>query len=409
MSIISTIEPYIIIFGSAMVMLLLSMFSDNRSTTQKVMFIIGWIALIIFVGFRGDTVGSDTDNYLQSFHHPESGYGENGNTDPGFLLYLYLTHYLFFDNGTPFLLLSCLIGLGGIGYCIWHNSNQPVMSLMAFVSFSTSSMFFFHSLSAVRQSIAEGLFLLALCFYLGTTREERKLLTLRADGKTITDEEEDEIMESRNRGLAFLFFIIAASFHGSALAMLPIVLAAPLLKKANHWIWSILLVGSYLISAFSPISVSDLVFMVFSIFGRGSDSYLSRYGSYSNFEQGEVTNTGFLNPDLWPFTLLAIIIVWRCDKVRLQSQWTILFLLSVVFNNLFSDNVIWGRLFIYLSLLCIVVVPNAIEQSKSWIFRGGFTLFAIYFIARAIKILFAQWLVPEGNIVAPYEFTDFTI
>lgn len=207
MSIISTIEPYLIIFGTAMVMMLLSMFTDNRSTTQKVMFVFGWIALIVFIGFRGATVGSDTDDYLQSFHHPESGYGENGSTDPGFLLYLYLTHYLFFDQGTPFLLLSCLIGLGGIGYCIWHNSNQPVMSLMAFISFSTSTMFFFHSLSAVRQSIAEGLFLMGLSLFLGTTREERRLLTLRAEGKEVTHEEEEEIMESRNRGLAILLFL----------------------------------------------------------------------------------------------------------------------------------------------------------------------------------------------------------
>ncbi len=392
-----------------MVMMLLSMFADNRSTTHKIMFLCGWIALIIFVGFRDMSVGSDTDNYLQSFHHPEAGYGENGQTDPGFHLYLYLTHYLFFDNGTLFLLISAIIGLGGIGYCIWHNSNQPMMSLIAFVSFSTSSMFFFHTLSAVRQSIAEGIFLMALCNYLGSTCEERKLLTLQADGKTITEKEEEEIMESRNRGLAILLYIIAISFHGSALVMLPIIFIAPILKNVSQWIWYLLLVGSYLISAFSPISASDLVFLFFSIFSRNSDSYINRFSSYSNFEQGEVTDMGFLNPALWPFTLLAIIIVWRCDKVRLQSQWTILFLLSVILNNLFSDNLIWGRLFIYISLLCVVVVPNAIEQSKSWIFRGGFTLFAIYFIVRAIKILFAQWLVPEGNIVAPYQFTDFTI
>lgn len=373
------------------------------------MFLLGWIALIIFVGLRDVSVGTDTSDYLQSFHHPETGYGKNGDTDPGFQIYLYLTHYLFFNNGSLFLLASCIIGLGGIGYFIWHNSNQPLMSLMAFVSFSTSSMFFFHSLSAVRQSIAEGLFLLALCNYLGTTEEEHRLLTMQSDGEIVTSEQENEIMLSRNKGAALFLFVIATSFHGSALAMLPLVLIAPLLKNVNRWIWIIIIVGSYLLSVFSPISVSDLVFLVFSIFGRGSENYLSRYGSYSSFKPGEVDQTGFLNPALWPFTLLAIILLLRSEKVRLQSKWTILFLLSVVFNNLFSDNVIWGRLFIYLSLLCVVVIPNMIEQSKSWIFRGGFTLFAIYFIVRALKILFAQWIVPEGNIVAPYQFTNFNI
>ena len=141
MSIISTIEPYLIIFGTAMIMMLLSMLMENRSSTQKTMFLLGWIALIIFVGLRDVSVGTDTSDYLQSFHHPETGYGKNGDTDPGFQIYLYLTHYLFFNNGSLFLLASCIIGLGGIGYFIWHNSNQPLMSLMAFVSFSTSSMF----------------------------------------------------------------------------------------------------------------------------------------------------------------------------------------------------------------------------------------------------------------------------
>ena len=123
---ISAFLPYIIIYAIAVGLMAISLLFYGKERLNNYLFWLTWIALLIFVGLRDASVGSDTANYLSSFHHPEQGYGEKGDTDPGFLMYLYLTHYLLFDNGTLFLLLTALVGLGGIGYVTRRNSAMPV-------------------------------------------------------------------------------------------------------------------------------------------------------------------------------------------------------------------------------------------------------------------------------------------
>ena len=143
---ISAFLPYIIIYAIAVGLMAISMLFNGKERLNNYLFWLTWIALLIFVGLRDASVGSDTANYLSSFHHPEQGYGEKGDTDPGFLMYLYLTHYLLFDNGTLFLLLTALVGLGGIGYVTRRNSAMPVYSLVIFATFGTATIFLFHYL-----------------------------------------------------------------------------------------------------------------------------------------------------------------------------------------------------------------------------------------------------------------------
>jgi hypothetical protein len=406
--IISVFLPYIIIYGVAVILMAISMLFYGKKSLNDYIFWLAWIALLIFVGFRDQSVGSDTADYLSSFHHPEQGYGENGDTDPGFQFYLYLTHYLLFDNGTIFLLVTALIGLGGIGYVTRHNSAMPVLSLVIFATFGTATVFLFHYLSAVRQTIAEGLFLISVFCYLGRQMDEVKMLRLIEQGEEISPERREELLPDRNIGLAVILFLIAALIHGSMFAMLPVLFIARYMKF-KRWVWALIIAGSYAIGVQSFFSVQDLVAAIFSIFGRSSDSYLAKYGGYADFGHGNV-EISLINPNMWPFTILALYLIFRSDKVFVKSQWVILFLLSVVLNNLFNDNIIWSRLFLYISLLCLFVIPNVISIQKSrWIDYGFITVFTAYSIMRATKILIAIWIAPEGNVVIPYEFTDFTI
>jgi hypothetical protein len=407
--IISAFLPYIIIYGVAVVLMAISMLFYGKGKLNDYIFWLAWIALLVFVGFRDQSVGSDTANYLSSFHHPESGYGENGDTDPGFLMYLYLSHYLLFDQGTLFLLLTALVGLGGIGYVTRKNSAMPVLSLVFFATFGTATIFLFHYLSAVRQTLAEGLFLLSVFFFLGKQRDEYRLLLLQdKEEEEITAEKKEELIPDRNIGLAAILFFIAALIHGSTWAMLPVLFIARFLKF-KRWIWATIIVGTYAFGVQSIVSVQDIVFAIFSLFGRSSDNYLARYGNYGDWGHGEV-EMSLINPNMWPFCILALYLIFRSDKVFIKSQWVILFLLSVVFNNLFNDNIIWSRLFLYISLLSLFVIPNVIAlQKKRWIDYGFIAVFVAYSIMRATKILIAIWIAPEGNVVIPYEFTDFTI
>ena len=367
-----------------------------------------WISLLIFVGLRDASVGSDTANYLSSFHHPEQGYGEKGDTDPGFLMYLYLTHYLLFDNGTLFLLLTALVGLGGIGYVTRRNSAMPVYSMVIFATYGTATIFLFHYLSAVRQTLAEGLFLMTVFYYLGPQKDELRLLELKESGEEITPEKRDEIVPDRNFGLAAILFVIAAFIHGSTWAMLPVLFVARFMTF-KRWIWALILVGSYAFGVQNFISVQDIVAAIFSVFGRSSESYLAKYGGYATFGHGDV-EVSLVNSNMWPFTLLGLYIILRANEKFIKSQWVILFFLSVILNNLFNDNIIWSRLFLYLSLLCLFVVPNVVAlQKHKWIDYGFLTLFTAYSIMRAFKMLLAQWIDPLGNVVIPYVFTDFTI
>jgi len=405
---LSAFLPYIVVYSVAVIMMAISMLFYDKERVSTFFFWIAWIALFTFVGLRDSSVGTDTIHYLSSFHHPEAGYGANGDTDPGFLLYLYLTHYLLFDNGTLFLLLTALIGLGGIGYVTRRNSEMPVYSLVIFATYGTATIFLFHYLSAVRQTLAEGLFLMTVFFYLGPQKDELKLLELKENGEEITPEKRDEIVPDRNLGLAAFLFVIAAFVHGSTWAMLPVLFVARFMSF-KRWIWALILVGSYAFGVQSFISVQDIVGTIFGIFGRSSDSYLAKYGGYATFGHGEV-DISLINSNMWPFTLLGLYVIIRASEKFIKSQWVILFFLSIVLNNLFNDNIIWSRLFLYLSLLCLFVVPNVVALHKNkWIDYGFLTLFTAYSIMRAFKILLAQWIDPDGNVVIPYEFTDFTI
>jgi hypothetical protein len=234
------------------------------------------------------------------------------------------------------------------------------------------------------------------------------MLRLIEQGEEISPERREELLPDRNIGLAVILFLIAALIHGSMFAMLPVLFIARYMKF-KRWVWALIIAGSYAIGVQSFFSVQDLVAAIFSIFGRSSDSYLAKYGGYADFGHGNV-EISLINPNMWPFTILALYLIFRSDKVFVKSQWVILFLLSVVLNNLFNDNIIWSRLFLYISLLCLFVIPNVISIQKSrWIDYGFITVFTAYSIMRATKILIAIWIAPEGNVVIPYEFTDFTI
>ena len=405
---ISAFLPYIIIYAIAVGLMAISMLFYGKERLNNYLFWLTWIALLIFVGLRDASVGSDTANYLSSFHHPEQGYGEKGDTDPGCLMYLYLTHYLLFDNGTLFLLLTALVGLGGIGYVTRRNSAMPVYSMVIFATYGTATIFLFHYLSAVRQTLAEGLFLMTVFYYLGPQKDELRLLELKESGEEITPEKRDEIVPDRNFGLAAILFVIAAFIHGSTWAMLPVLFVARFMTF-KRWIWALILVGSYAFGVQNFISVQDIVAAIFSVFGRSSESYLAKYGGYATFGHGDVEVT-LVNSNMWPFTLLGLYIIFRANEKFIKSQWVILFFLSVILNNLFNDNIIWSRLFLYLSLLCLFVVPNVVAlQKHKWIDYGFLLLFTAYSIMRAFKMLLAQWIDPLGNVVIPYVFTDFTI
>jgi hypothetical protein len=285
---------------------------------------------------------------------------------------------------------------------------MPVYSMVIFATYGTATIFLFHYLSAVRQTLAEGLFLMTVFYYLGPQKDELKLLELKENGEEISSEKRDEIVPDRNLGLAAILFVIAAFIHGSTWAMLPVLFVARFMTF-KRWIWAVILVGSYAFGVQNFISVQDIVAAIFSIFGRSSESYLAKYGGYATFGHGDV-EVSLVNSNMWPFTLLGLYIILRANEKFIKSQWVILFFLSVILNNLFNDNIIWSRLFLYLSLLCLFVVPNIVAlQKHKWIDYGFLMLFTAYSIMRAFKMLLAQWIDPLGNVVIPYVFTDFTI
>ena len=412
--IIDVFLPYIILYALALIMGTASLFMPNNGRWQKVLFQVGFVLLLIMVGMRDRTVGSDTLNYLASFHHPEMGYGENGDTDPGFQLYLYLTHYLLFDQGTLFLMLTAIIGLGGMYYMISHISHQPVLSLMIFVTYGTNTIFLYHYMSAVRQSIAEGLFMIAITLYLG----QMQAVATQPDGptSTVSDGDGDEasgeglaqgVLANQDKVLAMVLMAIAIFVHGATLAMVPVILLAPRMHT-SRWVWALIIVGTYFLGVQSFISIKDIIFAVFNLFGPASESYLAKYLMYFDFGHGEVDMT-LINPGTWPFSVLALLVIWCCDRQWIKSPWVILFLMSVVLNNLFSDNIIWSRVFLYISLLAIVVLPNLIERRKSWLLRGILMMLTCYFVMRDFKLLLAMWVEPDGNVVIPYMFTTFDI
>ena len=113
--------------------------------------------------------------------------------------------------------------------------------------------------------------------------------------------------------------------------------------------------------------------------------------------------------NLLPFSLWGTILCYLSQKKYLNCWFVKYFLLSIILNNIFSDNQMWSRLILPFSLLVIIAVPYLTSKiNKKHIIVPFYSVFFAYYIYKTISQLISMSSpFATGNIVVPYEMWLF--
>ena len=363
--------PFIILYITIFLLSIIESCQHDNKKKRKIG-ILGLIIVLLFIGLRSKDVGTDTFLYVDFFHDPQFYYyGEK--TDLGFE-YIGRILHLFGTSTEYFIFTSSCIMCFGLFFLVYKYARNINFSLLLFCLVGTSSINLFHYMCMVRQCCALTFFFLAM-YYLF------------------------EYGKSKWKTVAVLY-IIAILIHGSILFTAPFIL---LIWKYNisKKIWMSLIIGTFIIAALGIINVGNLLDIAFSYVG----GLTSRdYSSYADVNFGQIEQRGFFNMNILPFTIFGGFLCYLSKEEDLNYWPVRFFLISILLNNIFSDNLMWSRLILPFSLLVIVAVPYLTSKiRKKYVIPFYVVFFTYYIYKTATQLIFMSSPFAMGNIVVPYE------
>jgi hypothetical protein len=359
-----------------------------KRNTHVRLYIVTCILILFFVGLRDVSVGTDTKLYVEFFNSKSLMY--NGEkTDFAFEMITRIIKFIFNDQFF-FLFVTSLLGLGGIYFLIYKFSENKMLSLLFYLIIGTSTIFFFYIFAAIRQSCSLTLFIISLYYLFEKPNKKSKVIQQTKAHSNVKD-----------LCIAFVLYVIAVLIHGSCLFTFPFVLLAYWRDLETKKLMYGIVGFSFVIGSLSLFSISDSINVTLSYLGL----LISRdYSSYGEITFGEIEKAGIINMYLIPFTFIAIFLIKFSTISNLNKWYVKLFLLSVVLNNLFYDNLMWSRFVYYLSIFSIIAIPNLARLFKKPIRIPFYLVVFAYFIYKTIS-QFQYQLLPAatGNIIVPYK------
>lgn len=317
---------------------------------SKLLFVVLSLILAFVVGFRGDSIGTDTHTYNAYYEtlYFGGGYMELGwNYLSAIFRFLNVPSYIFnaIIAALSFLIMGCVI---------WRHEEYRLASIFVFYSVGL----YFFMFNGMRQSFAMSICLLGMHFY----------------------------VEKKN--LLFIITILLASlFHYSSLLVL-ILYFFKINKLIGRKIYALLILSA-IVGLIVPVD-SLAIF---------SDKYAEK-----------LTSTGVRDNILSLVVYLVFmnsffIYLWyRSKENKEKDPWLNVFLLSMILFNIFVKSNLALRAVFYLSIAQIICLPKFMKVSKS----------ANIIILGYCLLNFVRYLIPEylnwgvdGSLV-PFEFNvDF--
>ena len=362
---------YIILF-----LFLLVLVWIDKGKNRKSHFIWAVLGVFLVLALRNQNVGTDTVTYIACWNHPSFYYG-GGPTDIGFEALLRLLH-IFGTSNPYFFVCIAIVMMTGIVYFVVKNSNYRVDSMLFFCMGGTVFIFFMLYLNAMRQCVAITFFLIGLSLYFEEGKSKKKLYA------------------------ALAFLAATVSIHGSSAIAIPVLLVLPYVHLNKKYA-IILLTATYVIGSLGVFQLSSLLSMI-KLEGSG----MSKYSGYTTGEMafGMVEETGIINMFLLPFNLVLLYLICLIDKTQLNG-WTFKWLfVGTVLSNLMIDNLMWGRLLVYFTIVSIVVFPNLL-RSVSFKYRNWVYILVIAFFLRKVVVVLINAsrlaFISNINTEVPYE------
>jgi len=299
---------------------------------EKVSFWFVYLLIVVLAGFRYE-ISSDYVIYEQIFNTIAMNDGFNFYfIEPGFI---FLNKSLIFLglNYEEFIFTIAILSIGIKFYFIEKLSNKKLISALLFFSF----YLFLYDLGAIRRGLALGFITLSIFFYL----KERKLET-------------------------YIFVLIAASIHVSALIMIPVFLIAPI-KFSLPKLMSVILVSFIL-----QYIVTNLVHFTFleQLNNPVAMKALGYFKSGDYFIQNSFVSIGLMIR-----ILLAGWIIYYQNRLISHYPYIekliYLFVMSLIFLIIFDKLRIFSSVAIFFKITELLIIPYlffTIKKSYRYIY-----------------------------------------
>ncbi len=305
---------------------------------SRPLLVVSFFLLFIVEAFRAYSVGTDTINYISANSNilHSSSFAVKG-LEIGWTGLVYLNSWIFEDISRPMIIEATLLFLAPLFIVAsrWCRKRAGMVILLSFLLY-----FYFNSFNITRQSIAMSWCLWAYYCY------ERK--------------------ETKR---SILFFLIAVSFHTTALMMA----ALPLIRKIKiNLIWTCaLLGGSFLFGTLNLISPIVSLIAGNELYSIYADAFLADASSFS------------------PTRLaLNVLVIYLFIKTKGRDQlWNFVFI-GVVLLNFFSSLPFVARLAQYFLLFQIILFPRIRSKNArlvTWAY--SFVTFAFLLYSNVGEVL----------------------
>lgn len=313
----------------------------------------------ILIGFRGRSVGVDTDNYYDHYYT----YGLDGNpfVEPGFD---WLNQFCYHQGWSqaPFFVICALFAILPVFLCL-RKSSGTEFSIFALLFCTTT---FVSLCNGMRQNMACGIVFAGI--YIAS-------------------------LDNLKKGVSVLFYIsmtlFAALFHATALFLMPFFLLRDVKLKPIIWI------VIYLLSFIFIFENISYLFPEITIVERDYSGYL-----IGNMADSKASSLGFLVTTLKNVTLLAIMCICKTfDRHRLFSN---MVMVSLILTNLGFNVPIIGRINMYFSWFSILIIAIVFSEYK----REEVSINNIYFVVLflVIAVLSIHAFLSPANKLLPYTF-----
>lgn len=309
--------PYINILYAAIFITLISCFC-HKKTKYLGIGLLFWLVLLI--AFRGEYIGIDTPEYYSYFKKPQLGYYGMDSHDVGYNIWQKIFKK-FIDNAYIYIPVTSILGLCPICWLVAKKSKNIAMSVFLFLTLGGSTLFFFLYLAAVRQTFAIGLLWMALFYY-----------------------HKSDITKS------IIFYVISVLCHSSIFLYLPAIFIDKLRVK-KIWIYTILCVSIALGLSLNKYASYFLVVTSFIDYGAYYVDVLTQ-------------NTPILGGSMLFLTFMAVLVSFFNS---LDSYWDRLFIVGVIYNNIFAYMGDSTRISLPLALFGIISITNTIMNRKVYL------------------------------------------
>ncbi|MFT4856185.1 MAG: transmembrane protein EpsG [Algoriphagus sp.] len=272
----------------------------------------------------------------------------------GFRVLLSFNSLVFNDSIDAFFLIFAVLGISIKFYAFSKFSALPLLSLVLYLF----SYFLLHDYTQIRAGVSAGIFLLSI----------------------------NDLSEG-NRSAYLKKIVIACLFHWTALILIPIYF---IVKKFTLQFFFLLpFVG--IVVYLSKINIESLVIRSIQDYPALALYYLSHSGHDSAVNIFNLINLAFLVL----FVGIYVIIVFELDeftKVELDLfKIFSLSLFSFYFFAILNKPVVAFRIFEYLNVVLLLLIPSVVLKFKQWylasIFFVGFFLVYFYHLLVNVQII----------------------